>query len=721
MRRAFKQLILVAFCALILASSVRAQSYFIRGDVDCNGVVDSLDLTALIGHVNFGLPISCLAAANVDTTGGADVDINDVNYLIAFFGGTGFPPPAPYPDCGVDPNGAVCEEACFCEAGANEVVITTVKLGAAKEDESYEYILSAAGGTAPYTWSLQGGILPPGLSLTSDGIINGTPTVTGSYAVTIRVTDEAAHFDDKDFILDVLIVDPPAPLTLTKWGTSTTVPGRTLDWIILIENKGYEATPDTSIVEYLEPWLTFTQAQPAPGLIETEPDPFPIDTAGTSPEYDAQLYWDVPSLDPGEWMLIFYSAKLDPSYPLGDTVTGKICWEQPIFNQDEKQHCDNLYYACTASNTCVDDAGCEFGCLTSPCIDCDSCVTELVKQCELERQQCYVDNGVTFCIPPPCDESCYSDKKSAIAPVDPNEKVVTAPKYIQQEQLLVYDIHFENVGEAEAQDVYIVDTLDPNLDISTLDIVSADGASFDSVSRELRWDLLGINLMPDSSDHVTYAIRPLSDLASGTTIENAAAIQFEVFDIFETNQTSNTIDYGAPEGLMDALPAQSDSDQVYLSWSGTDLDGEVADFTILYSDDGGSFGPLTGWTHDTAMVFAGEVGHTYSFICIARDVAGNIETQEPSAETSIEIIPPTNCCGAYTSGQTGNCDCDTEGKRNLADITTLIDHVYLTKAPLCCPANGNVDGSADGKITLSDITKLIDHVYLTKAETAACE
>lgn len=80
--------------------------------------------------------------------------------------------------------------------------------------------------------------------------------------------------------------------------------------------------------------------------------------------------------------------------------------------------------------------------------------------------------------------------------------------------------------------------------------------------------------------------------------------------------------------------------------------------------------------------------------------------------------PP--CCGVYTEGQTGNSDCSDDGRRNLADITQLIDHVYISKAKLCCLENGNVDGDSEAKVNLADITQLIDHVYISKAETAVC-
>jgi hypothetical protein len=79
-----------------------------------------------------------------------------------------------------------------------------------------------------------------------------------------------------------------------------------------------------------------------------------------------------------------------------------------------------------------------------------------------------------------------------------------------------------------------------------------------------------------------------------------------------------------------------------------------------------------------------------------------------------------SCCGQFTGGYPGNTNCDIEGKRNLADITKLIDHVYISKADLCCNESGNVNSDIEGKRNLADITKLIDHVYISKAQTPAC-
>ena len=79
------------------------------------------------------------------------------------------------------------------------------------------------------------------------------------------------------------------------------------------------------------------------------------------------------------------------------------------------------------------------------------------------------------------------------------------------------------------------------------------------------------------------------------------------------------------------------------------------------------------------------------------------------------------CCGLYTGGYTGNTNCSPDGKRNLSDITRLIDYVYIDQVSLCCPANGNTSGDEEGKINLIDITELIDHVYINQNETAACD
>ena len=60
---------------------------------------------------------------------------------------------------------------------------------AAAVNSPYSDTLTATGGTTPYTWSVNAGTLPAGLTLSSGGVLSGTPTVTGSYPFTVNVID----------------------------------------------------------------------------------------------------------------------------------------------------------------------------------------------------------------------------------------------------------------------------------------------------------------------------------------------------------------------------------------------------------------------------------------------------------------------------------------------------------------------------------------------------
>lgn len=68
------------------------------------------------------------------------------------------------------------------------------------------FTVHATGGTAPYTFSVQSGSLPTGLTLdSSTGVISGTPSVDGTFAdIVIRVTDDvAATADLAAFTLEI--------------------------------------------------------------------------------------------------------------------------------------------------------------------------------------------------------------------------------------------------------------------------------------------------------------------------------------------------------------------------------------------------------------------------------------------------------------------------------------------------------------------------------------
>lgn len=84
------------------------------------------------------------------------------------------------------------------------VTIDASALPSATVGVAYSKTLSAVGGTAPYSWSVIGGSLPSGMTLSTTGVLSGTPTAAGISFLTIRATDSAAGSTFLNFTLTVL-------------------------------------------------------------------------------------------------------------------------------------------------------------------------------------------------------------------------------------------------------------------------------------------------------------------------------------------------------------------------------------------------------------------------------------------------------------------------------------------------------------------------------------
>jgi hypothetical protein len=69
--------------------------------------------------------------------------------------------------------------------------VSTSSLPGGDASSPYSTTLAHSGGTGTYTWALNSGTLPTGLTLApSTGIISGTPGASGSITgVTFKVTD----------------------------------------------------------------------------------------------------------------------------------------------------------------------------------------------------------------------------------------------------------------------------------------------------------------------------------------------------------------------------------------------------------------------------------------------------------------------------------------------------------------------------------------------------
>jgi hypothetical protein len=69
------------------------------------------------------------------------------------------------------------------------LAVTTATLPNGNIGAAYSTTLAGNGGATPYTWSLASGTLPAGLSLSTSGVISGTPYITGTSSFTVKVTD----------------------------------------------------------------------------------------------------------------------------------------------------------------------------------------------------------------------------------------------------------------------------------------------------------------------------------------------------------------------------------------------------------------------------------------------------------------------------------------------------------------------------------------------------
>ncbi len=84
----------------------------------------------------------------------------------------------------------------------------------------YSQTVTASGGTAPYSFAVATGSLPPGLALAVGGGISGTPTKTGTYGFTIAATDAFGSSGAQSY--SIVVAAPAITLTPPTLPSGTT-------------------------------------------------------------------------------------------------------------------------------------------------------------------------------------------------------------------------------------------------------------------------------------------------------------------------------------------------------------------------------------------------------------------------------------------------------------------------------------------------------------------
>jgi hypothetical protein len=94
--------------------------------------------------------------------------------------------------------------------GSVSISISPSSLPSATQNSAFSQQLSASGGTSPYTYSATGS-LPAGISLTQNGLLSGTPTVSGTVSVSVVATDANNNTGSKTYSLVIGAAAEAAP------------------------------------------------------------------------------------------------------------------------------------------------------------------------------------------------------------------------------------------------------------------------------------------------------------------------------------------------------------------------------------------------------------------------------------------------------------------------------------------------------------------------------
>lgn len=95
--------------------------------------------------------------------------------------------------------------------------ITTTTLPNGTVGTPYSQSVSATGGSSPYTFNVSAGALPANLTISTSGLISGTPTGAGVSNFTAMVVDDASDNDTQTLSITINAAEPPANTTITLY------------------------------------------------------------------------------------------------------------------------------------------------------------------------------------------------------------------------------------------------------------------------------------------------------------------------------------------------------------------------------------------------------------------------------------------------------------------------------------------------------------------------
>ncbi|MCB1964700.1 MAG: APHP domain-containing protein, partial [Candidatus Accumulibacter sp.] len=269
-------------------------------------------------------------------------------------------------------------------------------------------------------------------------------------------------------------------------------------------------------------------------------------------------------------------------------------------------------------------------------------------------------------------------------------------QFVPQGQREPYTIQFQNGANAAATvgEVRVVSQLDANVDPRSFrlgdlqlgdlqvhipsDVGSFQGdfdftrsrgfilrvsAGIDIGSNTVTWLLQAIDpltgevvsdparglLPPDNAQgagrgFVTYTVLPREGLATGTQISAQARVLFNTTAPLDTVQITYTLDGLAPTSTLTSSPVVQGGGDYRVQWRARDDNGGsgVKSVSIYVAEDGGDYAIWKSRSTEAAAIYNGRAGHSYQFLALATDNAGNQEQptagkQVPSDESQASL------------------------------------------------------------------------------------
>ena len=127
----------------------------------------------------------------------------------------------------------ICAFSVAQQASLSQFAVATTSLPTAKLRQPYQFQLQTQSGVPNFKWTVTRGSLPPGLVLSENGMISGTPTEKGEFPFVVTVTESSTPPLQKSqaFVFHVV-----APL-IAEWNPAPRVNGRRIEGGIRVSNQ----------------------------------------------------------------------------------------------------------------------------------------------------------------------------------------------------------------------------------------------------------------------------------------------------------------------------------------------------------------------------------------------------------------------------------------------------------------------------------------------------